>query len=57
MLPCGFQQPLASVGHVEDVLHGGNVVGVLPQIDELAQAEVWRELDVLDVFHGTLCFV
>ena len=36
----GLQEHQAAIGHVRHVLHGGLVVGVFAQIEELAQQEV-----------------
>ena len=49
----GLQEQQAAIGHVRHVLHGGLVVGVLAQIEELAKFEVGREPSVIDccVFH------
>ena len=48
----GLQQLAATVSHVGYLLDGGDVLGVLLPVAELAQAEVLRELDVIDcVFH------
>ena len=48
-----FQQILATVGHVGNLLDGGHVVGVLAEIAELAQTEVGRQSRVIElcVFH------
>ena len=52
-LASGLQEHQAAIGHVRHVLHGGLVVGVLAQIEELAKFEVGREPSVIDccVFH------
>ena len=49
----GLQEHQAAIGHVRHVLHGGNVVGVLAQIEKLAQTEVGRQSRVIElcVFH------
>ena len=49
----GLQEHQAAIGHVRHVLHGGLVVGVFAQIEELAKFEVGREPSVIDccVFH------
>ena len=49
----GLQEHQTAIGHVRHVLHGGLVVGVLAQIEELAKFEVGREPSVIDccVFH------
>ena len=49
----GLQEQQAAIGHVRHVLHGGLVVGVFAQIEELAKFEVGREPSVIDccVFH------
>ena len=48
-----LQEHQTAIGHVRHVLHGGLVVGVLAQIEELAKFEVGREPSVIDccVFH------
>ena len=47
-----LQQLAATVSHIGYLLDGGDVLGVLLPVAELAQAEVLRELDVIDcVFH------
>ena len=52
-LASGLQEQQAAIGHVRHVLHGGLVVGVLAQIEELAKFEVGRQPSVIDccVFH------
>ena len=49
----GLQEHQAAIGHVHHVLHGGNVVGVLAQIEKLAQTKVGRQPRVIElcVFH------
>ena len=49
----GLQEHQAAIGHVHHVLHGGLVVGVLAQIEKLAQTEVGRQPRVIElcVFH------
>ena len=49
----GLQDHQAAIGHVRHVLHGGLVVGVLAQIEKLAQTEVGRQPRVIElcVFH------
>lgn len=49
----GLQEHQAAIGHVRHVLHGGLVVGVLAQIEKLAQTEVGRQSRVIElcVFH------
>ena len=53
----GLQEHQAAIGHVHDVLHGGLVVGVLAQIEELAKFEVGRQSGVIKlcVFHRFSC--
>lgn len=55
-LASGLQEQQAAIGHVRHVLHGGLVVGVLAQIEELAKFEVGREPSVIDccVHRGTV---
>ena len=49
----GLQEHQTAIGHVYHVLHGGLVVGVLAQIEKLAQTEVGRQPRVIElcVFH------
>ena len=49
----GLQEHQAAIGHVHHVLHGGLVVGVLAQIEKLAQTKVGRQPRVIElcVFH------
>ena len=49
----GLQEHQAAINHVRNVLHGGLVVGVLAQVEELAKLKVRREPSVIDccVFH------
>ena len=54
VLPGRFQQVEASVGQVGDVAHRWDVPRVFLQVEKLAQAEVRRELHVLNVpDHGS----
>ena len=49
-----LKQEVAAIGHVDDVLQRGLVVGVLLAVDELFEAEMRRELDVIDCCaHGS----
>ena len=51
--PGGFQQLMATVGHVGHGLHRGDVRGVFLQIQKLAQPKMLRQLDVIEIlFHG-----
>ena len=49
----GLQEHQTAIGHVRHVLHGGLVVGVLAQIEKLAQTKVGRQPRVIElcVFH------
>ena len=49
----GLQEHQAAIGHVRHVLHGGNVVGVLAQIEKFAKFKVGRQPRVIElcVFH------
>ena len=49
----GFQEHQAAIGHVRHVLYGGNVVGILAQIEEFAKFKVGRQSRVIElcVFH------
>ena len=50
---CWFQQILAAVFQVKQYLRRWQVIGVLPQVEELRQHKVRRESDVIElcVFH------
>ena len=56
LLACRLQQHVTTVGEVGHMLHGGQVAGVLFEIQKLCQHEVWRESRVIELFcHGTQC--
>ena len=50
LLPGGFEQGDAAVGEVDHLGDGGDVVGVLAQVEELAQAEAGGEPDAAVAF-------
>jgi len=53
MLPGRFQQVEATVGQIVNIAYRRDVPRVFLQVEKLAQAEVRRELDVMEVFsHG-----
>ena len=45
----GLQEHQKAIGHVNHVLHGGLVVGVLAQIEKLAQTKVGRQPRVIEL--------
>ena len=50
-----FQQQVTAVGQVYHILHCGNVLWVLAQIEELAQLKVRRDEDIIYLcFHGNV---